>query len=152
MPPAVIAAGVGAAGSLLGGVLQNRAQGKATDAQSAATAEALAFQREQAAKAEEAYKQRYLESQAMRKALLDRYGVEVPGLGEAGAMPPGGGGPPGAMPRAAMGGGPGGMPPNMAQRGGPPAGGVPPRAGLTLGEMAQRPFYDWNSFQPGRRG
>jgi len=137
----------GLGGAALGAGSQN----KATEQQAAATQAALDFQREQAAKAEEAYRQRFMEHQAMRAALLQRYGIDVPGLGDVGPPP---GGPPGAVPRSGVqegvGGGRSGMPPHMADRqGGPPPGGVPPRAGLSLGEMARRPFYDWNSFGRG---
>lgn len=157
MPPVVIAAGIGAAGALGGAALSSRASGKASESQERSTSEALAFEREQAKRAEAAYQQQWMERQAMRSALLKRYGIDVPELssmpapGQTQPQRPFGGlrqGHPGLeQDPAAPGAAPVGGPPQGA-----PPGGMPPRgAGLSLGEMAmKRPFYEWNSF--GQRG
>ena len=124
MPPVVIAAGIGAAGSLIGGALQNRAQGRATEAGLQANREALAYQREQDAKREAAM-QAY---QANREALLRRYGVDI-----------GQGAPPVAAAGAA------GRPIQSAM------GRVPGRSlpvGATMGDLDREPgaWNDWSTY------
>ena len=147
MPAPLIGAGISAASGLVGGILQTKAQGKALDAQERANTQAMAFQREQAAKAEEIYKQQWDQWNQGRQALLSRYGITLP---ESSApQPPGGamprGGPPqgampqGAMPQGAMPqGGPAGPPPGV------PAGGG---SGMTLEEIMQRKGGDPFSWQ-----
>jgi len=79
-------------GDVVGGIIDYKSQGKALDAQQRATAEALAFQREQAAK-EDAYRQQQWEQwNAGRNALLSRYGISLPMASAA---------PQGAVPRQA---------------------------------------------------
>lgn len=124
MPPVAIAAGIAGAFALGGAALQSRSQGKATDAQSKATAEALAFQKQQEAtrrqeydKAMTQYEAKWGAWNASRNALLQRYGIDIgssapsPAVSAStGPRPPGGPatGQPAGMPQP---GGPAGMPP-----------------------------------------
>lgn len=88
MPAAVVApAAISAAGSLISGIMGSRAQGKATQAQQQANAQALAFEREKYANqrsdyqsAMDAYKQQWLAGQARKDALLSRYGFDTGGM------------------------------------------------------------------------
>lgn len=142
MPWAAVA---GAAGSVIGGILDSRSQNRATDAQTAANREAMAFEREQAAKGEAAYAQQWEQWNASRNALLERYGIDIappqmPGPG--GPAGPGGapggppGGPGGAQPRGAM-------PPQMAD-----AKGINPAQGQNLGQLGN---WNWEGQGLGRR-
>lgn len=115
----VVGAGVGAYG-----------QHKATQAQSKANQQALAFQREQEAarkanfdKAMAAYEQKWNAWNASRNALLQRYGINVQSATPSGMM--GGGAPmtpPGAIPRSQA---PPGMPSQPMPTPQAPSGGVP---------------------------
>jgi hypothetical protein len=99
MPPVVIAGGIAAAASLASAKMSQSAANKGTKAQSEATAQALAFEREQKAAAEARYKQGLGLWNARQKSLLDYYGIPSQGLvldpsaitagGPAGAMPDG---------------------------------------------------------------
>jgi hypothetical protein len=126
MPPLVIAGGIAAAAQLGSSALQSRSANKAAKAQGDASAQALAFSKEQEAAAQGRYgtsKAQYdkqvADWYAARNALLGRYGVDI-NLG-GGGLPSGGSGapvgPPGAVPRATQ--------PAM------------PAQGATLGEIMQ---------------
>lgn len=112
MPPAIAAAGIGAAGSLLGGVLQSRSANKATDAQMEANRQALQYQKQQEAMRRQDWMRAMQAYQAGRQALLQRYGLG--GLNIPSVTPEGGGGLPG--------------------------GAVPRGAGMTLADLAQMKF------------
>ena len=73
MPPVVIAAGIAAVGAITAAKLSSDASGDAIDAQMSASDKALAYQREQDAKREEAMQA----WQGNREALLRRYGVDI---------------------------------------------------------------------------
>jgi len=125
MPQAALGPIIGGVASLGGALLGNRAQKKATEASTQANREALAYQKEQEAARRAQWNQAMQIWDQNRRALLQRYGVEVPGAaGPAAAAPagmapgavPGGGpmaagsvgyrptaGPPAAMPRLAEG-------------------------------------------------
>lgn len=115
MPPAIIPAAIAGGSAVVGGILGNRAQNKATEAQQRASDAALAYQREQAQR-EEAWKQRaYDQWLAGRQALLQRFGISLPQ-----AQAPAAGGPMGPPSMSPMGGGmPPGMSLGMLARGGP---------------------------------
>jgi hypothetical protein len=90
----LLGAGLGAAGKIGGAALASRGQGKATEAGLEANREALQFSREQAARAEDAYRARWDAWNAGRNALLERYGIDIAppdmgggALGEAAAVP-----------------------------------------------------------------
>jgi len=121
MPPAIIAAGIAAAGTLGGAALSSRGQNKATDAQTKANADTLAYSREQDAQRKAVYEQKMAQYTAMRNTLAQRYGIDI------GTPPAAPGGPamPGAVPRPQPG-------PVMAQ--GAPQG----LQGATLGGLMQR--------------
>jgi hypothetical protein len=92
----LLGAGLGAAGKIGGAALASRGQGKATEAGLEANREALQFSREQAARAEDAYRARWDAWNAGRNALLERYGIDIAppdmgggALGEAAAVPGG---------------------------------------------------------------
>ena len=141
MPPAVLAAAIPAAASVVGGVLGQRGQNKAIDAQAASADKAMAFEREQAAKGEEAYKQQWEQWNASRNALLERYGIDIAPPQTAGPGGPGGapggppGGPGGAQPRGAM-------PPQVAA-----AKGINPAQGQNLGQLGN---WNWEGQGLGR--
>lgn len=92
MPPAIIAAGVGAAGALGGGILQSRAAGKASDLQARATEQALEFEREREARRREEYDREQRQKQEQWEAdqrrlspyrlaaasVLAKYGIDIP--------------------------------------------------------------------------
>lgn len=91
MPPVVAAAAIGGAAALGGAALSSRSAGRASEAQSRATNDALKFERENEARR----RQEYDESVAMQKAqweakersrlgMLARFGVPV---GQARPMP-----------------------------------------------------------------
>jgi hypothetical protein len=80
MPPAVLAAGIGAGGSLVSGILGNRAAGKARDAQMQANREALAYQREQDRRDQDIARRAWNAWNERRNLLLQRYGVSIPTL------------------------------------------------------------------------
>jgi len=73
MPPVVIAAGIAAVGAITAAKLSSDASGDAIDAQMSASDKALAYQREQDAKREEAMQA----WQGNREALLRRWGVDI---------------------------------------------------------------------------
>jgi len=75
--PAVISAGIGAAGSIAGGLIQSHSQNKATNAQMQANREALAYQKEQEALKQANYQRRYDAWNTSRNALLKRYGIDI---------------------------------------------------------------------------
>ena len=151
MPPAIIAAAIPAVATLGAAALGSRSQGKATDAQSRATAEALAFQKQQEAsrrqeydKAMTQYEAKWGAWNASRNALLQRYGIDIgssapsPAVSAStGPRPPGGPatGQPAGMPQP---GGPGGMPP-----------GAQPAQGQNLGQLMrpQRELGSWNDWK-----
>lgn len=85
MPPAVAVAAVTAAGALGGAALQSRAAGGATRAQSQATRQAMALERENAAERRRRYDAnlaRYQEAwdqrEAVRRAILAQHGINLP--------------------------------------------------------------------------
>lgn len=95
MPPAVIAAGVGAAGALGGAAITSHAAGGANKAQSHATDQALAYQREKDAAAQKRYERDYADYQqrlaareATRRAIAKRYGIDLPDAPAPAAAPP----------------------------------------------------------------
>ena len=146
MPPVVIAAGIAAGGAIYGAHKAAGAQKDATNAQMDATNQALAFQREQAAKAEAAYAAEWERWNASRDALLKRYGIDiapptmpspVANAGASGAA----GTAPGAVPRAGM------VPGVMDAKGLP--------YGQSLGQLAQSgsgpgAWNDWSTMGLGR--
>lgn len=102
MPPAILAspllaAGVTAAGVVGAGALSARASNKATKASTAANTEALNFTKSQAEAASADYARRYAAWEAERRALFQRYGINIPasappaapGAGVPGAQPQG---------------------------------------------------------------
>ena len=93
----------------------SRGESKALDAQERARQEAMAWEQEQARRAEEMYRQRYGQWMAGRNALLQRYGISLPEAAGMGGPPQGA---PGAIPRPGM------------MRQGPP---------MAQGAMQQRP-------------
>jgi len=140
MPPAIIAAGIGAIGALGGGALAARSANKSASTQAASSDKALAFAREQEAakkaqyaEAMKAYQAKWEAWQAQRTALLQRYGVDI-----APPTHPAAGGAPGAAP-----GGPTSVPApsgGYTGRGGPQvASGVAPAPSPNLGGMALNP-------------
>jgi len=149
MPPTVLAspllaAGVGAVGSIAGGVIGSRGQNKATEASARANDAALQFEREKEAtrradyeKAMGEYQKAFGAYQTRKDALLKRYGFSIP---DSEFAPPAGGMPPGGAPA--------GLPSAPAAAlPGPPVG-PPGQQGLTLGEMAARKglgSWDWNA-------
>lgn len=108
MPAPVVAAGIGAGTSLLGGILGNKAQNKALKAQEAANAESVALEREQLAEQKRQYDQHQAQVApllALRYSLAAKYGAKIPtAMGQPNYMPAGPmGGPagaPGAPPEA----------------------------------------------------
>ena len=74
-----ISAGIGAAGSLGGGIMGSKAQNKATEAQAKSNAAALDFQKQQEAARRAEYDKAYGMWNASRQALMSRYGLDVPG-------------------------------------------------------------------------
>lgn len=133
MPPAVVAAGIGAAGAIGGAVLGSRAANKASDTQAQANSEALQFQREQANKAEQVYKQQWDQWNRQRQALMQRYGIDI-------APPNMQQGPQGMSPQPT---GPQGMAPGKAvarppMMGAQPPGGAPTGPGLDPGSGPPR--------------
>jgi len=87
MPPAVIAAGIGAAGVLGGSIISSRSSNKATQASADANKQALDYTKEQDAarraeydKAMTAYQAQWEAWNAQRMGLLQRYGVNVTGM------------------------------------------------------------------------
>lgn len=148
MPKEIIAAGLEAIGIGGGAAVSARAQNRATDVQERANQEAMAFQREQAELAEELYRQQWLEREAGRRALLEKYGITLP---EVSAGPPSGpasgGPPPGAAPRGGP--PPGAVPPGAIPRGGPPQGGnigtlAAPQAGGPPAALGS--WNDWTRY------
>lgn len=169
MPAEVIAAGLGAIGIGGGAALSARAQNRATDASDRANQEAMAFQREQGGKGEEAYRARWDAWNAGRNALLEKYGIDIapPTMSGPGGEVPGG---PGAVPRPGGGapGGGGAPRPGIGPLGAPgtPSAGSPAGAaggpgapqGQSLGELADfgrgpRELGSWNDWRSmGLRG
>jgi len=104
MPGGALAAPlIGAGSSLIGGILGNKAQSNANKANQQAQSQALAYEREKDAKAEARYKEdkaryEFAQQQAwkMKQGVLSRYGIHLPDMPQF----QGGGGPPGAVPRA----------------------------------------------------
>jgi len=131
--------GVGIVG---GGALQARAQNRATDAHTASTDKALAYQQGQDEKAEARYAQAWEQWEAGRRELMERYGIDIAppqmpgGPGGPGGAPPG---PPGAQPRAMA----PQLPPQMAD-----AKGIDPGQGRSLGELGN---WNWEGQGLGRR-
>lgn len=81
MPPAIVAAGIGAAGMLGGSILGARSAGKAADTQAKAAADALAFEKEQEAKRErqwEADQRRLSPYRLAAASVLAKYGIDIP--------------------------------------------------------------------------
>lgn len=89
MPAAVIAAGVGAAGALGGGILASKGAGKAADASAKANADALAWEKQKFEEEQALQRQQWEAEQAQaapRRALRDaylrgiaaKYGVKLP--------------------------------------------------------------------------
>ncbi len=76
--PAIIPAAIGAAASIGGALLGSRAAGKATDAQTQANANALAFAREQEATRQARWQQGMAAYMANRKLLAQHLGIELP--------------------------------------------------------------------------
>ncbi len=156
MPPLVIGAGIAAAGSVIGGIVQGRSQNRATDASVAATDKALAFQERQGQRGDAAYQERMAIWEANREALLKHLGIDItppmlgggPGPGGPGGVPRGAPqGPPGAVPRSVPGAMPRGMTPGMADAKG--------LQGRSLGELAslgkgRGAWNDWSTM--GLRG
>ena len=165
MPPAILPAAITAGAGLVGGILGNRASGQAQDKQLAANEEAMAYEQEREAQRRQDWEQAMAQYTAGRNALLQRYGVPVPGMGGGGQFGAPAGPPPGAVPRGPaqyappMGAAPGGAPgasvpisaiaPGAVSRGATGrtySGGMGPQrasrasrgAGLTLGELAMR--------------
>lgn len=64
--------------SIISGVMQSRSQNKATEAQSKATAAALAYEKEKDALRRSQYEQAWNTWNASRNALLQRYGISLP--------------------------------------------------------------------------
>jgi len=77
MPPAIIAAGIAAAGTVGGAAIASRSANKATDAQTKAAADTLAFTREQEAQRKAIYDQKMAQYTAMRDTLAKRYGIDI---------------------------------------------------------------------------
>jgi hypothetical protein len=129
--PTIGGAVVGGAAQLASGLIGSRGQSKAAEAQTEATSEAIAFQREQAEKAEAFNQQMWDDYLRRRDVLLQRFGVELP--------------PPAQAPAGAAG-GPVPGPAGMAGPGRPTRG-----AGLTMGELAARrggprgDVFDWRT-------
>lgn len=93
MPPAVAVAGITAAGTLGGALMQNSANKRATKAQADANTASLAWEKEKAAKADtyrqqsmDDYNRRYAAWEAGRNALLSKkYGVDLSGATSGGS-------------------------------------------------------------------
>ena len=151
---AAIALGVGAAASAYGAHKQGQAGKAAAAASEKGTSEALAFEREQAAKEEARYneqqalqKMQWEAAQSNKRALMRRYGLNP-------AEPSGGmtlGGLAGFPPPATA--GPGGPPmsPEMAAEPPPMPPGMNPQApvgprGRTLGDIEN--WNDWRRYAP----
>lgn len=120
--------------TIVSGIMQSRAQNKATDASERSNAAALAFTKEQEAQRKAVYDQRMAQWTASRNALLQRYGIDIA--------------PPSTAPA-----GPAPGPVTMPQPGPATAvTGQPGLQGATLGEIMQRkqeaPGLDsWNDWQ-----
>jgi hypothetical protein len=78
MPAPIIAAGIGAAGSLIGGALQSRASGKATDASLQANREAIDFQKQQQEMERRRLASMWDSWYNRRRSLMSMYGLDVP--------------------------------------------------------------------------
>jgi hypothetical protein len=63
--------------TIVSGIMQSKAQNKATDAQSKSAAETLAFAREQEAQRKAVYEQKMAQYTAMRNTLAQRYGIDI---------------------------------------------------------------------------
>ena len=101
MPPAIIAAGISAAGALGGAALSSRSANKAADTQVQAGREALAWEKEKEARRRADWEKGMQIWSAGRQALAQRYGLDLGDVmpSEAGAAPMGAAVPPGVAQR-----------------------------------------------------
>jgi hypothetical protein len=168
MPPAIAAAGIGAAASLGGGLIARSGQNRAISSQERTTNAQIQLERERDAARQqryqasmEDYRRKDAEYNQMRRALLTHYGVN---FGDSGAAPAGGGG--GAQGGMGAGGGydvtmgnPGGgislgaLMQNQATGGGPagpapaPPPGDPAAAKGSLGDLMEGgDAFDWRNY------
>ena len=140
MPPVVIGAGIAAASALASAKMASNAQKNASQSQTEATDKALAFQREQEATRKANFDRAYSMWDASRRALLQRYGIELPA----------------SAPAATMGMAAGAAPAGMTSQG---VGARPissPVAAANLGQIIQQPadlggWSDWQTYGLGRR-
>lgn len=138
MPPAIIAAGVGAAGTLGGGIIASRQAGRAADTQQRAASEALQFEREREQRRQYEYDQQQRQQREAHEAeqrrlepyrraaasVLARYGIQVPIEQE--------------------------PPPDVAASGAPPAGGLGPVPEMEMPEEDPTAFHPMSLGQLGQ--
>lgn len=98
MPPAIVAAGIGAAGVLGGAALSARAQNKATSAQAKSTDAALDYTREQDALRRAEYARALEAWNNNRNVLLQHLGLPAMSLPSSGGVGYTGGAPSGGQP------------------------------------------------------
>ena len=138
MPPAIIAAGIGAAGALGGAALSSRSANKAADTQAQAGREALQWEKEKEAQRRQDWEKGMAIWNAGRQALAQRYGLDLGSVlpsSAAGAPPAGAAVPPGVAQRPA--------PVNIA--GVMPGGGGAAPAPVDIGST-----FDWRRYNLGQ--